>query len=104
MLFGLINGIGLTFLGSAVFVASALWNDRRWWWALFGASLSLNVAYWLIRSIYFPAPPPPGASALYFEYEPFFSMFAIPTVAVAIMVGANFDRLLKRVSNRRPSA
>ncbi|MEO5805754.1 hypothetical protein [Devosia sp.] len=104
MLVSMINGIGLIFLGIAVFVASVLWDDRRWWWALFGTCLSLNVAYWLIRSVYFPEPPPLGASTLYFEYEPFFAIFAIPTVVIAIMVGTYFDRLFNRASNFWPSA
>jgi hypothetical protein len=102
LLFGAINGIGLIFLGSVVFVASALRIGRRWWWAMFGACLSANVVYWLIRSIYFPDPPPPGASSLYFEYEPFFALLAIPTALVAMMVGANFDRLFSRVSPNDP--
>lgn len=104
LMFGAINGIGLTFLGAAVFTASALGIAKRWWWAMFGACLCANVAYWLIRSIYSPDPPPPGASSLYFEYEPFLALLATPTVLVAMIVGANFDRLFKQVSHRRPGA
>jgi hypothetical protein len=104
VMFGEINGIGLIFLGIAVFVASALGIAKRWWWAMFGACLCANVAYWLIRSIYFPDPAPPGASPLYFECEPFLALFATPTVLVAMIVGGNFDRLFKRVSDLRPRA
>lgn len=103
-MFGAINGIGLIFLGAAVFVASALGIAKRWWWAIFGACLCANVSYWLIRGIYFPDPPPPGASSLYFEYEPFLALFAMPTILVAMIVGANFDRLFKRVSDLQPRA
>jgi hypothetical protein len=97
----MVNWRGLLALALAVQVISLISSDRRWWWLVFAAPLTLNPLYWWLKGIYFPAPPPSGAGSLYFEPEAFLAVSSIPTIVVAMVIGYHFNIFASEVSKIR---